>query len=314
MRLLAIAALSLSLVGCNRNAVEAVNRFNEGNQAKKSGNLDEAASKYDQASKLDPSNHRIHWGLCTIAQARENWEKVAEHCKNAARASEMDGMKKKAPSFANYYALWGYAERQLASKGQAQWGDAKEPLQTAIKIDPNLPGPYADLGEVSLHLDEEAAALQNFTKAIETKPTDLDAYVSLVELYSDLGYDKEAEAVLKEGLSFAGDSKSDDPRIQRHIFNLRSRAGSLKEMKGDTKGALADYEAAKKLCGQCNERGQQIAYFNLGSALVKDGQKEQGIALLKSFNKVVCKGSAKKNFDVECDQTMEIVSKAGGTL
>ncbi len=314
MRLLALFGLSLALVGCNRNAVEAVNRFNEGNQAKKSGNLEEAASKYDQAAKLDPSNHRILWGLCTIAQQREAWEKVAEHCKNAARASEMDGAKKKAPSFATYYANWGYALRVLASKGQAQWADAKEPLQTAIKIDPNLAGPYADLGEVSLHLDDEAGALQNFTKAIETRPTELGAYVSLAQLYMELGFDKEAEQVLKEGLSFANEVKSDDQRGQRAAFSLRAAYGAYKQEHGDNKGAISEFEAAKKICGQCNERGQSIVYFGLGAALVKDGQKDLGIAELKKFNKVVCKGSAKKNFDYECDQTADIVMRAGGTL
>ena len=57
------AALALLAGGCSRNHIEAINLANEGDKAK-GANLEEAISKYEQATQLDPTNHRIMWKLC----------------------------------------------------------------------------------------------------------------------------------------------------------------------------------------------------------------------------------------------------------
>ncbi|HEX3061584.1 MAG TPA: hypothetical protein VHP55_02905, partial [Usitatibacter sp.] len=51
----ALAAAALAAAACSRNNIEAVNLANEGDQAK-GANIDEAISKYEQATKLDPDN------------------------------------------------------------------------------------------------------------------------------------------------------------------------------------------------------------------------------------------------------------------
>ncbi|MFZ8528501.1 tetratricopeptide repeat protein, partial [Staphylococcus aureus] len=70
-------ALAASLAGCSRNDIEAVNLANEGDQAKGS-NIDEAISKFEQATNLDPTNHRIMWKLAVAYQKKEDWQKVAQ--------------------------------------------------------------------------------------------------------------------------------------------------------------------------------------------------------------------------------------------
>ena len=84
MRVLAKGALCVALLaaGCSRNNIEAVNLANEGDQAKGS-NLDEAISKYEQATKLDPTNHRILWKLVLAYHKKEAWDKVATTCSAA---------------------------------------------------------------------------------------------------------------------------------------------------------------------------------------------------------------------------------------
>ena len=109
MRVLAKGALCVALLaaGCSRNNIEAVNLANEGDQAKGS-NLDEAISKYEQATKLDPTNHRILWKLALSYHKKEAWDKVATTCSAA---------EKQAPTFANYYFEHGHALMEQAKKG-----------------------------------------------------------------------------------------------------------------------------------------------------------------------------------------------------
>src|SRR6185369_13726797 len=107
------------------------------------------------------------------------WAKVAL---TASKAEKV------APTFANYYFLHGLALRKQAEKGPTGWADAKEPLQQAIQKDPNLADAYFELAEVNLHLDDEAGALQMYTKAIQTKPDVLSFYGPLAELYIRLNY------------------------------------------------------------------------------------------------------------------------------
>jgi hypothetical protein len=57
-----LVAFAVVVSGCSRNNIEAVNLANDGDQAK-SSNIEEAISKYEQATKLDGDNARIWWKL-----------------------------------------------------------------------------------------------------------------------------------------------------------------------------------------------------------------------------------------------------------
>src|SRR5580704_8289311 len=72
-------ALAFGAAACSRNNIEAVNLANDGDQARGT-NLDEAISKYEQATKLDPTNHRILWKLALAYSKKEAWDKVASTC------------------------------------------------------------------------------------------------------------------------------------------------------------------------------------------------------------------------------------------
>jgi tetratricopeptide (TPR) repeat protein len=297
---LAAASLLPVVTGCSRNNIEAVNLANEGDKSK-AMNIDEAISKYEQATKLDPTNHRIIYKLVLAYRKKEDWAKVASTAAQAEKA---------APTFANYYFEHGHALMKQAEKGPTQWAEAKEPLQQAIAKDPNLSDAYEDLAEVLLHGDDEQGALQNYTKAIDVKPDELAYYVPLADMYLRLNFPDQAEQVVKEGLAFAKEG------LDKAAFNLHSLAGSIKEGKGDMSGAVSEYEAAKKSCGQCNEAGQQIAYFNLGAgyAQLNPPRKNEAIQQLQSFQKIVCKGAAAARYADQCAQAQQFASKLGGAL
>jgi tetratricopeptide (TPR) repeat protein len=300
--ILAVGALA---AGCSRNNIEAVNLANEGDQAK-GGNLDEAISKYDQATKLDPDNARIWWKLVLSYEKKEDWQKMASSCVGAEEAAQRT---EKTKTHADYYFRQGYALEQLAETGAGSWADVKAPLQTAIQLDPNYATAYGELAWVLLHLDDEVGAMQNWTKALQTKPDETQYYVTLADLYRRLMFYDQAEQVLHEGLSFA---KEDD----KHLFNMHTLLGDVYETKGDFSRAVGEYEAAKKSCdsNRCNDHKE--AYFYLGSAYAEQTppKRNEAIQQLQSFWKITCKGALAVKYADQCAQSQEIVRRMGGSL
>ena len=297
--LAAVLAMPFGCTACSRNNIEAVNLANDGDQAKGT-NLDEAISKYEQATQLDPTNHRILWKLALAYAKKEAWDKVAQTCSLA---------EKQAPDFANYWYMHGHALIEQAKKGSVSWTEAKEPLQTTISKDPNYAEAYEDLAEVNLHSDDEQEALRNYAKAIETKPDSLSFYVPYADLLTNLGYADQAENVLKEGLQYSKGG-------EKALFNMHSLLGSIYEGKGNAPGALSEYEAAKKSCGQCNEPGQPIAYFNVGAAYASatPPRKSEAMSALQAFQKMVCKGAGAARYADQCAIAQQFATKLGGNL
>jgi len=305
LALLAATVLAATAsVGCSRNNIEAVNLANEGDQAK-GANPDEAISKYEQAVKLDPDNARIWWKLALAYEKKEDWQKMATACSHAEEAAEKADGKK---THADYYFRQGYALEKLAEAG-ASWSDAKAPFQTAIQLDPNYGEAYGELAWVLLHGDDEAGAMQNWTKALQVQPDQTQYYVTLADEYRRLMFYDQVEQVLKEGLSFA---KEDD----KHLFNMHTLLGDAYETKGDFSRAVTEYEAAKKSCesNKCNDHKE--AYFYLGSAYAElnPPKKNEAVQQLQSFWKITCKGAAAKNYADQCAQSQEIARRVGGSL
>ncbi len=293
----AVFATTVALsTGCSRNNIEAVNLANEADKMRES-NPDEAISKYEQAKQLDPSNSRIQWKLARTYQKKETWDKVNETLGPATKL---------APDHADFFWLKGYALEQMANKGPTQWSEAKDPLEQAIKLDPNYADPHFDLAEVLLHMDDEKGALEHYTKAIELNPAKLGFYGPLADLYIRLGFLDQAEQVLKEGVSWDKGDKTG--------FSVHSLYGLVLERKGDSSGAVREFEAAKKACGQCNEKGEQIAFYNLGAAYAKANppRKSEANSNLLAFQKTVCRGGAAQRYADECTQAQELLKIVGG--
>lgn len=296
---LAVSALALFGSACSRNNIEAVNLANEGDK-EKAVNIDGAISKYEQATNLDPTNHKILGKLANAYQKKEQWDKVATTCAKA---------EKLAPKHANYFFQHGLALARQAVKGPTSWADAKGPLEEAIKLDSNIADAHFELAEVHLHLDDEAGAIESYTKAITTKPDVLAFYGPLAELYVRLNYIDQAEQVLSQSLPFAKEG-------DKALFVVHSLLGDIADRKRDTSKAVTEYEAAKKACGQCNEAGQQIAFFNLGAAYasLNPPKKSEAMAQLQSFQKMICKGAAAQRYSDQCTQAQQLATKLGGNL
>jgi len=293
---LAVAAVLSSVTGCSRDKIEAINLANEGDQSVKI-NVEGAIQKYEQAIDLDPTNHRILWKLATAYEKKEDWDKMASTLARAVNT---------APDFANYYAKQGHALIMQAETGNPDaFKRAQEPLKKCIEKDPNLADCYHELAESYLWTDDEQAALDNYTKAIEHDPSKGFYYPPLADLYLNLKLTSEAQAVLTEGTKLVPPNEKNSAKL----YNMYVLLAKTAQIKGDKAGQLAAIEKAEQFAGDSHPEFS----FNLGStyAAMEPPQKEKALRLLNTFTKRVCKGAQATKFKSECEETSSMIQKLG---
>lgn len=293
MGVLACASTS----GCSRNRQEAILLANEGDKSVKV-DADGAIGKYEQATKLDPTNPHIFFKLAMAHKKKEEWDKVAEALSTATKL---------APTWANFWLERGYALEQLAEKKTVSYEEAKEPYNKCIDIDANYADCYHQLGNVYLWLDDEQKALEFYSKAIEHDPTQIRFYGPPAELYINLDFNKEAEQLLKEAKNFA---KPGDP----YLFGVHMLLSKIYQDRGQTSEMVTELEAAKAVAGE--GPNQLPVLYSLGSTYAKldPPRKQESIQLLKSFNSRACKGQKAKEYASECETTKSLISDMGGSV
>jgi tetratricopeptide (TPR) repeat protein len=297
-KLLAACALLTSVAtGCSRNRQEAILLANEGDKSVKV-DTDGAIGKYEQATKLDPSNPHIFYKLAMAHKKKEEWDKVSEALSSATKL---------APEWANFWLERGYALEQMAEKKTISYEEAKEPYSKCIEIDPNYADCYHQLGNVYLWLDDEQKALEFWTKAIEHDPSQLRYYGPPAELYINLDYHKEAEQLLKEGKS---QGKPGDP----YLFGIHSLLAKIYQDRGQTAEMVSELESAKSVAAE--GPNQVLILYSLGSTYAKldPPRKQESIQLLKGFHARACKGAKAKEYASECETTKALVTDMGGSL
>jgi tetratricopeptide (TPR) repeat protein len=293
----AVLAFVTGTTGCSRRAIEAVNLANEADQQKKV-DVEGAIAKYEQAVQLDPTNHRIMYKLAQAYKKKEVWDKVAS---TLARAAQI------APKFANYWYERGFALVQVAEKAKSRsnWEEAKEPLTKCIEADPRFAPCYHELGTVMLFLDNEQEALDNYSKAVQHRPTEAYFYPPLADLYIRLDYWDQAEGVLKEGIGLTRDE--DKPK-----FYMYEMLAAVYQAKKNINGMIEVLEQANKIGGA--EHPEIL--FNLGStyAILEPPKKTQAIQMLKQFFVRGCKGGKSDKYKEQCEQTNALIAKLGGVI
>lgn len=288
--------VAVLVAGCSRDKIEAVNLANEATMLKKQGAYDAAIDKYEHASQLDPTNHEIIFMLATTYKKKEEWEKTAS---TLARATSI------ASSYANYFYERGYALVQVASKSKQRsaWEEAKEPLVKCIETDTRFAHCYFELALVELFMDNEQAALENYTKAIQHAPDETPFYAPLADLYIRLDYFDQAKAVLEQGTKFAQDEG-------KSKFNMYVLLASVAQSQNDMPGMVKALETANDIGGKDNPE----ILFNLGStyAVMDPPKKSQAIQMLKRFQAQACKGGKAMKYQEQCEQAMALIAKLQG--
>ncbi len=299
-----VAATSLLGTGCSLNRQEAAKLAIKGDQEVKL-NVEGAINSYDQATKLDPTNHKIFFKLAMAYKKKEDWDKVAS---TLARATQL------APSYANYWFWRGHALEEQAKKKTVPWEEAKDPFQKCIEKDPNFAECYEELGTAFLWTDDEQKALENYNKAVEHDPKNIDYSTMLAGLYLELGYVKEAEQVLKEAKAFIAPDDKDKDHLKA-VYNLHVLLAKVYQERDSIPEEVTELEAAKAIAPADGPESILILW-NLGStyASMKPPKSAEAIAMLKGFSGRACKGAKATMYKSECEQTSALVSKLGGTL
>ncbi len=285
-------------LGCNRNRQEAVIMANDADKMI-ALNPAGAATKYEQATKLDPTNHRIFFKLAMAYRKTEDWDKVASALSRAVQI---------APKYANYWFERGYALEMQAKKKVITYEEAKEPFQKCVQADPNFADCYEELGNVFLWTDDEQKALENYTKAIEHDPTQIRYFATVADLYLRLGFVKEAEQVLKDAKGFA---KPND----KALYGVHVLLSQVYQERDQTNEMVTELEAAKAVVGGEGSEAVQIL-FNLGStyAQLKPPRTQEAIQMLKGFTQRACKGAKAAQYKTECETSQSLVARLGGTM
>ena len=242
---------------CSRNNIEAVNLANEGDQAKNS-NIDEAISEI-RAGDEARSRQRAH---LVEARARvreegrlaEDGERLhASRRGGGARGQEEDPRRLLLLVRATRF---GAARRKRRRRLGRREGAVSRPRSSSTQLRRR---PTASSRWCCIHADDEAGAIQNWTKALQIKPDETQYYVDLADEYRRLMFYDQAEQVLREG-TFVREGRRQAP-----LQHARAARRRLRD-KGDYARAVTEYEAAKKSCdsNKCNDHKE--AYFNLGAA------------------------------------------------
>jgi len=278
-------ALSAS-TGCNKSAVDAQKLAKHAETIQ--GEDPKAASEeYKQASAMDPSNHVILRKLATLYEKTKDWQNAADTWAKAAAADPSHG----SDDFASYHFQRGYDLFQLAMKDPAHPADlfqkAVDPLKKAAQKDPNLADAYYYLGQVQYELDDEQAALESWTKAIDTKANDLAYYVRLANLYLDLGYADEGLQVALEGQKRAPDAKfnSEDERNEaaNTLYNLVLDEARAYEELGKSDEKIKALEKARNVPNPKNAARE--AEYQLAIAYNDKGLAQDACAALTNYLK-----------------------------
>jgi tetratricopeptide (TPR) repeat protein len=322
------------LAGCNQTKQQSILRANEGDTLVDS-NPGDAIQKYEEAVKLDPTNHAILYKLAKAYRKKEDWEKVQSTLQRAVE---------KAPQFADYWFELGIAIETQAKKaqadkdkgGKAKWADAIEPFSKCIEKDPNFDHCYFHLGEAYYWTDDEQKAIQKMHEAIEHRPADSDVkpepkkgddpekakklksdrekcvdnaemecalnrYARLGRLYTLLDYYKEAEQLLTAAREMA------DPKDKRLYVIFTLLADVYKEQK-DIDKMVKTLEEARTL-----REDDAALLFNLGMAYAQTNppKKAEALSRLKGFQQRACTKDAAK-YKKECEQASTIVQRLSG--
>jgi tetratricopeptide (TPR) repeat protein len=284
-------------VGCSRDHIEAINLANLGDKSV-SVNVEGAIQHYEEATRLDPSNHRILWKLAKAYQKKEDWDQMES---TLGRATQV------APEFANYWYHRGLALTQKAAQGNPDsYEQAKAPLQKCIEADPNYAECYHELAEASLWTNDEQGAVDNYTKAIEHDPSVSYFYPPLAELLLAFKMYEQAEAVLKEGTRIVPPTE----KTANNLYGMYVLLSQVYQSRRDTASMVDVLEKANQVGGETHP---EIA-FNLGStyAVMKPPQKEKAVRLLNSFNKRACRSAKAEKYKEQCATSADLVQKLGG--
>jgi tetratricopeptide (TPR) repeat protein len=170
------------------------------------------------------------------------------------------------PNVASYHEKLGTVLMELGD-----WQAAKAPLEKTIQMEAALFKAYYKLAQVDEELDDQQSALKHYTESIEKGPSFLPAYNALGGLYADLGYLDHAVQVAQSALKVAQPGSDEASKIHNLLGTVYQQQKKYDE-------AITQFRAALEITP-----GMRDAVFSLGWTYATQGNKEEGKRYLKKF-------------------------------
>lgn len=242
-RLVLMAALSLSLLGCDRDRSEGIKLVNAGIAAANAGASEVAYANFMRATRIDPDNHRAYYeaALIDLYDKADGRERGLTLLETAEKLEPRD--RDVLFQLGRTLVLGGEVDRGLRY------------LDRTIEADPNYAPAwyYRAVGQVATGRFEEAD--RAFREAIAIDPMYAPAYRDLGDLYEQFDATDAARAIYLEGVRHVGD----DPDLLNPLGLLAMDSGQAQE--------------AVELFDRAVARGglRQDSIFNLAFAYVEVG-------------------------------------------
>jgi tetratricopeptide (TPR) repeat protein len=203
--------LSAVVTGSTNAAVEA---FNEGLTAQRSGSLDLARARYEAALEADGSLAPAHLALAQVLLDQDEYDSAIA---SAERSLELSGNRAEGLRV-QYAALRALGREKEADEIAIELEAAEDAASTAVRL-------YNEGGE-AFESGDNASALSNFREAAELDPTLVDAHHAIATLELAAGnYEASAEAAEK-ALALG----SEDVRTLRVLYDAYDELGRIDEL------------------------------------------------------------------------------------
>ena len=209
--------------------------------------LEDARRSLSQAETLDPDSPRVHLAAGLLNEITGQYGRALE---DYQRVQDIDP--------GNVSALLRlariYDAQNLPDK-------AIENCRKAIKLEPDTPLPYQQLGLLYYYHGKYLSAAEQFQKAVERDHRSADAYINLGIAMMELGREAEAEQALLTSLTIREDA---------HALNT---LGTIRDQQGREAEAAGYYRRAVAL-----EPGNYTDWLNLGDSERRLGHLAQARA------------------------------------
>jgi tetratricopeptide (TPR) repeat protein len=310
MKLVAVALL-LGLAGCpSKSHNDSVKASNEGTKAYGQKQYDTAIERYGKAVERWRDNHTAWYGLAGSHIAKKDWKNASDAAGNAVQV---------APEVAMYQMVYGYTlyekavqnAREIQAASQNKKPDEVQPdlssvnfekplqhLQEAVKLNNELWRAHYYLGRIYRDTGKVKEAAEEFTKALNSVPSESGPYVALAELYRAWDYTDQALQVASQGVA---SGVVPDPN---EVGDLWYVVGMSYDDKSLHEKAIEAYTKALE-----NRRDLHRAKFQRGQAYFKKGDYTGAKRDLEEFSK---SGGASVDFSKQqaAKMLMDIAAKS----
>jgi len=285
-----------------RKAVDAslrdvsIQHLNACNQAIAAKRYEAAIPACQAATRAWDGNHLAWYATASAYMARGAWRDAAETIDRAVALRPDQAMYQLYRGISHYELARLQAREELAARRgprpdegaidvpPSKLDAARDALQRAIRLGPELWRAHYYLGRIHRDLDEDRAAAEQFTLAVKTNPGYRFGYIALVELYRRWGYVDQSLVVAALGamhvpaadaadlwleIGMAYDAKASDDKaiaalgkaiaIAPDNASAKLQRGRIYFRKGDTANARRDLEDVVRSTDERADTAKQLA-------------------------------------------------------